>query len=368
MGAAGVGAWLRHAAPAVAAVERRASFAHRAGAARSGPRGSAAAQRRGLIFAALPHHLSFDRNRRDSHFVPQYRFGRRVGQPCSADAACSIITTTIIPRPSNRVRWKCRRIWRRRPVPTNSSCRRRQRRARRRDFERQRRCSRRSSVPPSSTPPAAAGAMQTEAGLHVTDSVDHTWQRVGIALERAQVGTISERDEAGHSYTLEVQGLKASTPEPQEHHWYTRILHPFGGGKVERRSGQRPPQRESDPGRRRFARGCARRRRTMHRRAKRRAACSTRCANVCPNRSNRPARIARRSAFQQRQFAGLAVPFLGVGGRVLAFGQHRPLLRQLGIERMKCSWPAGHVVFGEDRVGRAFRLAQRAVDAFFRDR
>ena len=87
-----------------------------------------------------------------------------------------------------------------------------------------------SSVPPSSTPSAPAGAMQTEAGLRVTDSVDHTWQRVGIALERAQVGTISERDQSGHTYTLEVQGLKASTPEPQEHHWYTRILHPFGGG------------------------------------------------------------------------------------------------------------------------------------------
>ena len=86
------------------------------------------------------------------------------------------------------------------------------------------------TVPPSSTPPAAPVA-QSEAGLHVTDSVEHTWQRVGIALERAQVGTISERDEAGHGYTLEVQGLKASTVEPQEHHWYTRILHPFGGGK-----------------------------------------------------------------------------------------------------------------------------------------
>jgi uncharacterized lipoprotein len=85
-----------------------------------------------------------------------------------------------------------------------------------------------SSVPPSS---AAVGTVQSAAGLHVTDSVDHTWQRVGIALERAQVGTISERDESGHSYTLDVQGLKASTVEPQEHHWYSRILHPFGGGK-----------------------------------------------------------------------------------------------------------------------------------------
>ena len=86
-----------------------------------------------------------------------------------------------------------------------------------------------ASAPPVSTP-VAATPVQTAAGLHVADTVEHTWQRVGIALERAQVGTISERDEAGHGYTLDVQGLKATTPEPQEHHWYSRILHPFGGG------------------------------------------------------------------------------------------------------------------------------------------
>jgi len=67
--------------------------------------------------------------------------------------------------------------------------------------------------------------------LHVPDSVAHAWTRVGLALERAQVGTISERNEAAHSYTLEVAGLRAAAPVPAaEHHWYSRILHPFGGG------------------------------------------------------------------------------------------------------------------------------------------
>lgn len=66
--------------------------------------------------------------------------------------------------------------------------------------------------------------------LHVADSVGHAWTRVGLALERAQVGTISERNETAHSYTLDVEGLKASTPAPAEHHWYSRIVHPFGGG------------------------------------------------------------------------------------------------------------------------------------------
>jgi uncharacterized lipoprotein len=80
--------------------------------------------------------------------------------------------------------------------------------------------------------PAAPGVALTGAGLHVADSVDHTWERVGVALDRAQLGAVSERDPTAHSYTLEVTGLRATTtlaPEP-EHHWYNRILHPFGGG------------------------------------------------------------------------------------------------------------------------------------------
>jgi len=79
---------------------------------------------------------------------------------------------------------------------------------------------------------AAPSTILTAGGLHVADTPEHTWQRVGLALERAQVGTISARDESAHSYTLEVAGLAATqpVPAPQEHHWYTRILHPFGGG------------------------------------------------------------------------------------------------------------------------------------------
>ncbi len=67
-------------------------------------------------------------------------------------------------------------------------------------------------------------------GLHVADSPEHTWQRVGLALERAQVGTISARDETSRSYTVEVAGLGEPAPAADEHHWYTRVLHPFGGG------------------------------------------------------------------------------------------------------------------------------------------
>ena len=85
-----------------------------------------------------------------------------------------------------------------------------------------------SAAASSATPPQMSPGGDS---LHVADSVGHAWTRVGLALERAQVGTISERNEAAHSYTLDVEGLKASAPAaPAEHHWYSRIMHPFGGG------------------------------------------------------------------------------------------------------------------------------------------
>lgn len=72
-------------------------------------------------------------------------------------------------------------------------------------------------------------------GLHIADTPDHAWQRVGLALERAQVGTISARDESARSYTVEVSGLGEAAPAAEEHHWYTRVLHPFGGGSSKSR-------------------------------------------------------------------------------------------------------------------------------------
>ena len=82
-----------------------------------------------------------------------------------------------------------------------------------------------------SAPPS--GTITGGGSLRIADNVDHAWQRVGIALERAQAGTISARDATAHTYTVEVAGLRATakqTAAPAEHHWYTRILHPFGGG------------------------------------------------------------------------------------------------------------------------------------------
>jgi len=83
----------------------------------------------------------------------------------------------------------------------------------------------------SSAPPAIGGVSVAGNDLHVADTVANTWQRVGLAIERAQIGTLSARDEASHTYTLAFDSTVEAPAAESEHHWYTRILHPFGGGK-----------------------------------------------------------------------------------------------------------------------------------------
>ena len=85
------------------------------------------------------------------------------------------------------------------------------------------------SAPISSVPPAP-GIRVEGADLRVSDTVEHTFTRVGLALERAQIGTVSGRDEAGHTYTLDFSSTVEAPAAQPEHHWYSRILHPFGGG------------------------------------------------------------------------------------------------------------------------------------------
>lgn len=90
----------------------------------------------------------------------------------------------------------------------------------------------------STTPPSAALAV-ADTQLHVADTVENTWQRVGTALDRAQLGKVSARDEATRSYVLDFDSTVTEATVPQEHHWYSRVLHPFGGnsdtpGKTEK--------------------------------------------------------------------------------------------------------------------------------------
>ncbi len=89
-----------------------------------------------------------------------------------------------------------------------------------------------SAPPPaavSSTPPPIAGVNTGSTDLHVADTVPNTWTRVGLALERAQLGALSSRDENARTYTLDFSATLATNAEG-EHHWYSRVLHPFGGG------------------------------------------------------------------------------------------------------------------------------------------
>lgn len=79
----------------------------------------------------------------------------------------------------------------------------------------------------SAPPTTAAGPVD----LHVADTVDNAYQRVGLALERAQLGKVASKDDAAHSYAYDFDGAVTTKPAAaQEHHWYSRILHPFGGG------------------------------------------------------------------------------------------------------------------------------------------
>jgi len=93
-----------------------------------------------------------------------------------------------------------------------------------------------ASAAPAAAPPMAAPPSSITAdgdALHVADSVDNAFQRVGLALERAQIGTISSRDAAAHSYAFDFNGsVETAEAAPAEHHWYSRILHPFGGDKA----------------------------------------------------------------------------------------------------------------------------------------
>jgi uncharacterized lipoprotein len=85
------------------------------------------------------------------------------------------------------------------------------------------------AAPPSSTPPPIAAVSTGSTDLHVADTVPNTWTRVGLALERAQLGALSGRDANAHTYTLDFSATLATNAEG-EHHWYSRVLHPFGGG------------------------------------------------------------------------------------------------------------------------------------------
>ncbi len=72
---------------------------------------------------------------------------------------------------------------------------------------------------PSIPPPPVAGREST---LRVSDSVAGTWKRVGLALERSNVGEVVSSDEASGTFTLS----GTSTVTRPEGSWFKRMIGP----------------------------------------------------------------------------------------------------------------------------------------------
>src|SRR5690606_32805610 len=72
------------------------------------------------------------------------------------------------------------------------------------------------------------------------------------------------------------------------------------------------------------------------------------------------------SSLQQLELAGLAFPLLGIGQAVLAGAHHRAVLGTVGFNLHDYFMVRWHVMLGADRIDRALRLAQGAVDALVR--
>ena len=64
-----------------------------------------------------------------------------------------------------------------------------------------------------------AGASIGGNGLSVADSVESTWARVGLALERSGAATILSRDGASRTYTVQTTGQATSKPG-----WFKRVI------------------------------------------------------------------------------------------------------------------------------------------------
>lgn len=69
-------------------------------------------------------------------------------------------------------------------------------------------------APAAATPPVTGGPGATLSGdgLHVADTVDSTWTRVGLALERSGAAAISARDEGNRSYDVTTTGRTTQKP------------------------------------------------------------------------------------------------------------------------------------------------------------
>lgn len=69
-----------------------------------------------------------------------------------------------------------------------------------------------AEAPATTTASAAPPAVLSGDALHVGDTVDSTWNRVGLAMERSGAATILARDEAGRTYDVQTTAQVTSKP------------------------------------------------------------------------------------------------------------------------------------------------------------
>ena len=86
------------------------------------------------------------------------------------------------------------------------------------------------SLPVAPAVTAAPGVAIDGGDLRVADSVESTWARVGLALQRSGAATIIGRDEAGFAYTVETTGEAKS-----EAGWFKRAVTLGRAGKTSAR-------------------------------------------------------------------------------------------------------------------------------------
>ncbi len=83
-----------------------------------------------------------------------------------------------------------------------------------------------SGASPAATPTAMPPSVSIEPGvqlggdgLHIADSVESAWTRVGLALERSGAATVVARDEAARTYTVDTTGQTT-----QRAGWFKRAI------------------------------------------------------------------------------------------------------------------------------------------------
>ncbi len=73
-------------------------------------------------------------------------------------------------------------------------------------------------VTPGSAPPSVSAVAGGDT-MQVADSLQNTWRRVGLALERSGVASIQSRDEASRTYEISTQARQVRSPG-----WFKRVV------------------------------------------------------------------------------------------------------------------------------------------------